>query len=204
MFFGDAERLLARLYPYRGVVGIGLVLLVAALTWFAWRQGWHRLAQRQRRRMAIGTLIGLMVLVPLSWVLLSPLWTRSELIEVGPMEVAAAGAEAATIVAQGSFRGADEFHFGRGTVALVAAPSGESVLRLESFSVRNGPDLHVYLSPDPAGYAGEVLDLGPLQATDGSFNVPIPAGVDLERYQSVLIWCDPFAVLFAVAPLAAA
>ena len=68
---------------------------------------------------------------------------------------------------------------------------------------RNGPDLHVYLSSDPEGYAADALDLGGLEATDGSFNHEIPAGIDPSRYRSVVIWCEPFSVLFAVAPLAA-
>jgi hypothetical protein len=107
----------------------------------------------------------------------------------------------APIVRRGSFVGADDFHFGRGRATLVVDPDGSHTLRFDDFSVRNGPDLYVYLSPDPAGYADGAIELGRLRATDGSFNTPIPPGTDVAGARSVLIWCKQFAVLFAVASL---
>jgi hypothetical protein len=101
----------------------------------------------------------------------------------------------------GEFAGADDFHFGRGRAILLETEPGRHVLRFEDFSVRNGPDLYVYLSPDPAGYADGAIELGRLRATDGDFNTAIPAGVDVSQARSVVIWCREFAVLFAVAPL---
>ena len=103
----------------------------------------------------------------------------------------------------GEFSGADDFHFGRGRAILLETEPGRHVLRFEDFSVRNGPDLYVYLSPDPAGYAEGAIELGRLRATDGDFNTAIPAGVDVSQARSVVIWCREFAVLFAVAPLEA-
>ncbi len=102
----------------------------------------------------------------------------------------------------GEFVGADDFHFGRGRAILLETAPGRHVLRFEGFSVRNGPDLYVYLSPDPSGYADGAIELGRLRATDGDFNTAIPAGVDVSQARSVVIWCREFAVLFAVAPLA--
>ena len=104
-------------------------------------------------------------------------------------------------VRSGAFAGADDFHFGRGRATLTVAPDGRHTLRFDGFSVRNGPDLYVYLSPDPAGYADGAVELGRLRATDGSFTTPIPPGVDAGAARSVVIWCREFAVLFAVAPL---
>lgn len=101
----------------------------------------------------------------------------------------------------GEFVGADEFHFGRGRAILLETEPGRYVLRFEDFSVRNGPDLYVYLSPDPSGYADGAIEVGRLRATDGNFNTAIPAGVDAPQARSVVIWCRAFAVLFAVAPL---
>ena len=101
----------------------------------------------------------------------------------------------------GQFRGADEFHYGRGRASLLQAPDGRYTLRFEGFSVQNGPDLYVYLSPRPDGYAEGSLELGRLRATDGNFNYDVPAGSDLSRYRSVVIWCKQFAVLFAWATL---
>jgi hypothetical protein len=101
----------------------------------------------------------------------------------------------------GEFEGTDEFHFGRGTATLLETAPGEWTIRLEDFSVRNGPDLYVYLSPDPGDYADGAIEVARLKATDGSFNVPLPAGVDPTGQRSVLIWCKQFSHLFAVATL---
>lgn len=109
-----------------------------------------------------------------------------------------------TTVAAGAFRGADDFHFGEGTASIIETAPGSFTLRFEDFSVRNGPDLYVYLSPDPAGYADGVLELGPLKATDGAFGYELPDGTDPTDFASALVWCKQFAVLFAVAPLEAA
>ncbi len=74
-------------------------------------------------------------------------------------------------------------------------------MRLEDFSVRNGPDLFVVLSPDRDGYTDDSIEVGRLRATDGSFNMRVPEGTDVSGVKSVLIWCKQFAHLFAVAPL---
>ena len=75
-------------------------------------------------------------------------------------------------------------------------------MRLDDFAVRNGPDLYVVLSPDPAGYKERgAIEVGRLKATDGSFNMRLPDGVDPSDARSVLIWCKQFSHLFAVAPL---
>ena len=106
-------------------------------------------------------------------------------------------------VASGSFKGADEFHFGKGKASVVQTAAGVYTLRFEGFSVRNGPDLYVYLSPAAAGYADGALELGKLKATDGTFGYVLPAGVDPATFGSAVIWCKQFAVQFAVASLGA-
>jgi hypothetical protein len=103
------------------------------------------------------------------------------------------------VAASGEFEGADSFHFGRGQALLIETAPDTYTLRFEDFSVRNGPDLFVYLSPDPDGYASDALELGRLKATDGAFNYDVPAGTDISRYGSAVVWCKPFSVLFAVA-----
>lgn len=101
----------------------------------------------------------------------------------------------------GEFRGTDDFHFGKGTASIVETAPGTYVLRLADFSVRNGPDLYVYLSPDASQYVDGSLELGKLKATDGAFSYELPAGTDPTGFKSALIWCKQFSHLFAVAPL---
>jgi hypothetical protein len=108
---------------------------------------------------------------------------------------------APTVGATGAFRGADDFHFGEGMASIIETEPGSFVLRFDDFSVRNGPDLYVYLSPDADGYADGALELGTLKATDGAFGYELPAGTDPSAFASAVIWCKQFAVLFAVAPL---
>ena len=108
-------------------------------------------------------------------------------------------------VKTGHFRDADSFHKGSGGATIYRAPSGESVLRLEEFRVTNGPELHVLLVPhaDPQG-RGDVsgyYDLGELKGNEGNQNYPLPPEVDAAEYNSVVIYCLPFRVIFSVASL---
>lgn len=48
---------------------------------------------------------------------------------------------------------------------------------------------------------GQFLDLGELKGNVGSQNYEIPAGTDLSIYNSVVIYCQPFHVVFATATL---
>ena len=120
-----------------------------------------------------------------------------------------ASADAATAVSAGEFQDADSFHRGSGSATIYRLPSGEGVLRLENFSVTNGPRLHVILTPsaDPSG-RGDVradghLDLGGLKGNRGDQNYPIPADADLSSFGSAVIYCVPFNVVFSVATLEA-
>ncbi len=116
---------------------------------------------------------------------------------------APAGESGAVAVAHGEFEGADDFHFGRGQALLIQTGANEHTLRFEDFEVRNGPDLFVFLSTEPDGYSNDALELGELKGTKGAFNYDVPAGTDVSRYKSAVVWCKDFGVLFAVAPLSA-
>jgi hypothetical protein len=152
------------------------------------------------------------------------LWERSFLEEESPLAAAPVATPASTVEAMsgggtseggaqmaafmastaysGMFRGADDFHFGRGDALIIETEPGKYVLRFENFSVRNGPDLYVYLSEDPNGKdVKEVLNLGRLKATDGAFNYEIPSGVDVSKIKSAIVWCKQFSTLFAHATL---
>ena len=83
---------------------------------------------------------------------------------------------------------------------------GRRYVRFEDFETSNGPALKVYLSAAPAsgpgdGFDDRFVDLGDLKGNIGSQNYTIPAGVRLDRYRSVVVWCKRFSVPFAAAPL---
>jgi hypothetical protein len=77
------------------------------------------------------------------------------------------------------------------------------------FEVGPGPKYHVYLVPNAAvrkeeQVAGSMfVDLGRLRSFKGSQRYAIPAGVDLKKYPSVVIWCEAFGVLISPADLKA-
>lgn len=216
---GDLERLFATsLYPLRVPIAIGVAIAVVALVVVARRRGWFAAARRHPMRTGALVAVLLVVGVPTAWYLGSPLFIRTAIIEPEPSAapvptpvVTGAPVTAAPSDPQpsidggmelrGEFVGADEFHFGSGTARLIETAPGEYVVRFENFSVRNGPDLYVYLSPRPDGYTPDAIELGTLRATDGDFNTPVPPGTDVSNVRSVLIWCKQFAVLFAHAEL---
>ena len=110
-------------------------------------------------------------------------------------------------IVTGSFRDADRFHKGSGTASIYEGPDGSHVLRLEGFDVTNGPDLHVILSPanDPQSRADVTsdgyVDLGKLNGNVGNQNYEIPNDVEIPESGSVVIYCQPFHVIFSVASL---
>lgn len=108
------------------------------------------------------------------------------------------------VAAQGAFRDFDSFHKGTGT-ATIFQLGDQRVLRFENFEVTNGPDLHVLLveNVDASGRSdmGEFVDLGSLKGNVGNQNYEIPVDVDLANFNGVMIYCVPFHVIFATAPL---
>lgn len=93
----------------------------------------------------------------------------------------------------------DGIHSAEGIAKVFPLQDGSSILRIENLHVTNGPDLYVYLSPDKS--ASDFINVGKLKANNGNQNYEIPAGTDLSMYDTVLIWCRPFSVLFGSAEL---
>lgn len=110
------------------------------------------------------------------------------------------------VVARGTFAHADPsdpVHYGKGRVKVYS-----KLLHLEAdFEVGPGPKFHVYLVPQaditPETRVQDTMyvDLGRLKAFSGSQNYPVPDGVDLRKYPSVVIWCEQFNVLVSPAVL---
>ncbi len=71
----------------------------------------------------------------------------------------------------------------------------------------NGPELHVILSThaDPQGrddvHQEGYLDVGKLKGNIGNQNYAIPVGTDVSALKTVVIYCQPFHVIFSVAAL---
>lgn len=113
----------------------------------------------------------------------------------------------ATAMASGQFQDADARHQGAGTATLAQTSDGRIVLQFGDFSVTPGPDLEVWLvaadapSTSAAVLASQWVSLGSLQSASGAQTYEIPANVDATAYGSVVIWCEDFSVLFAVASL---
>jgi len=201
---GEFERFFATvIFPNRVVVAIALIIIAVAVAMVARQRRWDRSVRAHPGRTLAVVVPLLVVGLPLTWVLASPLFIRSELVEPAPDAVAAAVQPDEMVMFAGEVVGADDFHTGSGRVAILEVVPGSYVLRFEDFSVLNGPDLRVYLSPDPSGYATGAVEIGPLKATDGSFNYELPGDVDPSAFRSVVIWCQPFEVQFAHAELRA-
>ena len=110
-------------------------------------------------------------------------------------------------MAQGNFiyaNPSDPVHYGKGKVVVY-----EKLVHLDTdFEVGPGPKFHVYLVPkEKVRQSSDVketmfIDLGRLRSFMGSQKFPIPAGVDLKKFPSVVIWCAQFGVLISPADLA--
>jgi len=157
--------------------------------------------------------VAVVALAGAGWYLLSPLFLNQEVNEGFPPAAGAGGAAAARPsltqpLAKGTFVDGDSFHKGEGDAFLYGMADGSHLLRLENFKVTNGPDLHVYLTGhaapkerrdlDQAGY----LDLGKIKGNMGDQNYVLPKDADPATFATVVIYCQPFHVVFSTATLA--
>lgn len=139
------------------------------------------------RKILIG--VGILIILAVAYWLLSPFWRNVVLNEELP------GATVqSTVIASAEMIA--EAHEVEGT-ALLLTSGNEAFLRFENLKTINGPDLRIYLSADLS--ADDIVDLGPIRATEGNINYAIPAGTDLGRYKYAMIWCRTFGVLFSYA-----
>jgi len=113
------------------------------------------------------------------------------------------------VVGSGQFTVVDTIHKGVGTATIYQLADGRRILRLEGFSVTNGPDLFVYLSghPEPrsAGELHETADfeIARLKGNVGDQNYELPPDLDLGQFRSVVIYCKRFTTVFSTATLGA-
>jgi hypothetical protein len=120
---------------------------------------------------------------------------------------APAAAEIAALADQAGYRGqfrrdlkdSDLLHWGEGTVS-VGARSIALMGRLAP-----GPDYKLYLSPEFVETEADFQRLKPRMLRVGdvrtfeNFLVPVPEGVDVARYNSVIVWCEAFSQFITAA-----
>ncbi len=122
------------------------------------------------------------------------------------MEATAVGLDP-FITRAGDFSAADPANRVDGHAAIYQLSDQQRVLRLDPFSITDGPDLRVILSPheSPRTSAETLLptylDLGALRSADGAQNYEIPEGELLGAYQSVVIYSMSLNIVYASAPL---
>lgn len=110
----------------------------------------------------------------------------------------------------GEFGVVDGVHKGAGRATVYLLPDGRRVLRLEGFSVTNGPDLYVCLSSHPAPrssgqlHAAGAFEVARLKGNVGDQNYELPADLDLSALRSAVIYCKRFTTVFSTAELVAA
>ena len=142
-------------------------------------------------------IIGAIIFIVISYILISPLLIDITADERIPESVLMNGTETMTLVS-GTFVDADASHKVSGSAQVIKTTQGQ-ILRFENLEATNGPDLRIYLATDTQ--ATEFIDIGKNKATIGNVNYELPQDVDLEKYDTVLIWCRAFGVLFGSAEL---
>ena len=143
------------------------------------------------KKIIIGIVV--IVLLGLAYYLISSIFIVKEINEdLPPLDTGAR-----EIYAQGNF--VPSAHDVVGIVKLLRESGRGDYLRFEDFETVNGPDLYIYLATDTT--ADDFVSLGKIKATKGNVNYAIPAGTDLAKYDTVLVWCKQFRVLFSYADL---
>ncbi len=112
-------------------------------------------------------------------------------------------AEAAQAGFRGTFRrdlqDSDALHWGEGTVTV-----GPRSVALEG-RLAPGPDYKLYLSPSFVETEADFKRLKPQMLRVGdvktfeNFIVPLPAGADPARYDTVIVWCETFSEFITAA-----
>jgi len=106
----------------------------------------------------------------------------------------AAGASEARYTAEfrRDLKDSDLLHWGEGKVAV-----GARAIALQG-RLAPGPDYKLYLSPefvetevDFARLKPRMARVGDVKTFDG-FLVPVAEGIDIERYTTVIVWCETF------------
>ncbi len=104
-----------------------------------------------------------------------------------------------------------KLHETSGLATVYREPDGTMTLRLSNFHTSNGPDVHVVLvaAADPGlqsttlGTTLASLEIGMLKGNEGDQDYRLPMQTDLNRYNTVVIYCERFRAVFGSANLEA-
>ena len=119
--------------------------------------------------------------------------------------LAAMRAQGARVLARGRFYRVERR--GRGRAALYRLPNGRHALRFENFTTSSNTDLFVWLSeaakPRTTKQAvrAPYRELTLLKSTLGDQNYLLPRGLDVGRFRSIVIWCEPVSIVYTAAAL---
>ena len=93
----------------------------------------------------------------------------------------------------------DFLHWGEGEVSI-----GKDFISLAG-SLAPGPDYQLYLSPKYLETIDEfnqlkthMVKVGPVKTFD-NFVVPVPEGLDIDKYKAIIIWCESFGAFITAA-----
>ena len=95
--------------------------------------------------------------------------------------------------------GNDFLHWGKGTISVTPTQI------VHEGELAPGPDYMVYLVPEFVDHEDGFLPLKDQSRVIGSvktfqgFALDIPAGVDIDGYTTILIWCEAFSEFIAAA-----
>lgn len=92
----------------------------------------------------------------------------------------------------------------------VVQRDGQTFIKLsDDFKTKNGPDLKIFLSPNTVdrvngkNAVNDAINLGALKSNKGGQEYLIPAGVNLANFNSVLVHCEAYSVLWGASDLSA-
>jgi len=150
--------------------------------------------------LAIAAVLGAVAMPVVAYVIV-PALVRTTLVEDLPDRSAdASDSIGVETLRQGELVRINAVDYGSGRVRLVRI-GVDLVLRFEDVDIAGAPDMYVYLSDRTDGQPGAFVDLGKLKATNGSFNYPVSASVDISTVRSVVVWCRQFSVTVTYALL---
>lgn len=116
-------------------------------------------------------------------------------------------------LAVGRFTRVDAVRWGQGDATIYTSRNEPPLLRLDNFSVANGPGLRLAFSPatnpttieemraaNENGNA-QSLEVGALKGVYGSQNFPLPANFNVTAYRSLVIYSESLDMIYSIAPL---